>query len=132
MPIEYNISPDGLLIETRPSGVLDAEETVEYFKKLKNDNRLKPGACEIVDFQDVTEFRISNVESRHITELYQGAKSSRLISQTIFVCTSDLAYGIGRMLQSYHNMSNPDHLVTVVRSENELNETYGNKKLTRS
>lgn len=121
MTFEYNVSQDGLRIETFPNGVLDIEQTIEYFGRIKSDMKIKPGAIEIVYFKNVTDFKLSFSESEQITKIYHGPKSKQLINATIFVCEKDLAYGIGRMLQTLHEITNPDHKVEVVRSENEIN-----------
>ena len=123
MSIEYNVSQDGLRIETYTKGELDATKTIDYFSRLKNDDKIKPGAIEIVYFKYVTDFKFSYLESEKITNSYQEPKSLRMIDMTIFVCETDLAYGIGRMLEAVHNIANPKHKVVVVRSENELNNT---------
>ena len=120
MSIEYNVSQDGLRIDTYPKGVLDIETTADYFKRLKNDERIKQGAIEVVHFKNVTDFKISYVEIESITQIYQDPKNARLIDKTVFVCETDLAYGIGRMLQTFHEITNPKHKVIVVRSESEL------------
>ena len=120
MAIEYSVSQNGLRIETFPKGVLDIRETIEYFRRLKNDKRIKQGATEIVFFKYVTDFKISYLESENITKAYQTLKTTRIIDTTIFVCETDLAYGIGRMLQTFHEITNPEHEVVVVRSESEI------------
>ena len=68
MAIEYDISENGLQIETYPKGVLDFKETINYFDKLKNDQRIKEGAIEIVYLNYVTDFKITHDESKEITE----------------------------------------------------------------
>ena len=122
MSIEYKVSPDGLRIETFPKGVLDLKSTIDYFEKLKNDKRIKQHAIEIVYFNDVTDFKISYLDGNMITESYQEPKALQLIDATIFVCETSLEYGIGRMLQTFHEMTNPDHKVMVVKSLSELDE----------
>ena len=42
------------------------------------------------------------------------------IDATIFICESDLAYGIGRMLKVLNEIKNPNSKISVVRSENEM------------
>ena len=120
MSIKYDVSHDGFRIDTLPEGILDIKETADYFNRMKNDERIKQGAIEFVNFKHVTDFNISYVESEKITKIYQEPKNNRLIDQTVFVCETDLAYGIGRMLQAFHEITNPKHKVTVVRSESEL------------
>lgn len=120
MSIEYNVSQYGLRIETFPKGVLDIKETTDYFDNLKEDKRIKEGAIEIVYFKFVTDFKISYLESKKISKSYQEPKALQMIDVTIFVCETDLAFGIGRMLQTFHEMTNAKHKVMVVRSEIEL------------
>lgn len=120
MGIEYTISQNGLRIETYPKGVLDFKKTIDYFNKLRNEQRIKQGATEIVYFKHVTDFKISYLESKEITESYQAPKATQLINKTIFVCETDLEYGMGNMLRTLHKITNPIHKVEVVRSEDEL------------
>ncbi len=122
MPIDYTVSEDGKFVYTTPSGVLNIEDTLQYFTELSADKRLKHGCIEIVCFSQVTEFQLTYTESEAITLSYQGPKRERKISSTIFVCESDLAYGIGRMLQTLHEIANPEHIVIVVRSKEALEQ----------
>ncbi len=64
--------------------------------------------------------RTAYLECTLITKNYQKPKSTQKINKTIFVCESDLAYGIGRMLQTLHDITNPNHKVTLVRSDSEI------------
>lgn len=120
MSIDYNVSQEGKLITAYPKGTLDRAQTIDYFNRIAIDSNIKPGAVEVVNFKDVTEYKISHQDSTAITEWYQRLKSSQAISKTIFVCETNLAYGIGRMLQSVHQIENPEHEVIVVKSEAEL------------
>jgi hypothetical protein len=124
MSIEYSVSHNGLRIETFPNGVLDMKDTIDYFARLKNDKNIKQGAIEVVYFRYVTDFKISFLESERITKNYQDPKDSQMIAATIFVCETDLAYGIGRMLQTFHEITNPRHKVILARSDNELENIF--------
>ena len=117
MTIEYSVSQNGLRIETFPKGSLDIKETFDYFNMLKNDNKIKQGATEIVNFKYVTDFKISYSEGDVIAKYYQEFNYNKVIGTTIFVCETIQAYVIGRMLQTFHEIINPDHKVVVVRSE---------------
>ena len=99
---------------------MDIQNTIDYFEALKNDNRIKKDAIEIVHFNRVTDFKISYLESELITKRYQLPKNFQMIRGTIFVCETELAYGIGRMLQTFHEITNPKHIVIVARSESEI------------
>ena len=125
MSIEHTVSQGGLRIEAFPSGVLDMDETIDYFNRLKTDTRIAEGAIEVVYLRKVTDFRISYLESESIAERYQVPRATRMIKTTIFVCETDLAYGIGRMLQALHEITNPEHRVVVVRSEGDIRDEPG-------
>lgn len=122
MLIDYDVSQDGLRIEAFPKGVLDIKDTIDYFDRIKNDKKIRQDAIEIVNFKHVSDFQISYRESEEITRNYQEPKALQKIKATVFVCETDLAYGIGRMLQTLHEISNPEHEVLVVRSEAELED----------
>ena len=120
MKIPYDVRKNGLRIYAHPQGVLDMGMTLDYFERLKADTSIARGAIEIVDFKDVTDFRLSYLESQQLTARYQEPKAVRTIAATIFVCESSLAFGIGRMLLVLHEMANENHKVVLVRSEKEV------------
>lgn len=126
MPVEYRVSQGGKRIDVSPRGVLDTDQTIDYFKKLVADPSIKPHAIEIVDFSEVTDFRISYLSSQDITQSYQEPKSVQMIHATVFVCKSTVAYGIGRMLQALHEIANQEHRVFVVKTDAELEELLSN------
>ena len=120
MAIEYSVSQNGSRIETFPKGELCVEETIDYFNRLANDNKIIQGATEIVYFKYVTDFKFSYSEAFKISSNYQAPKIIKRIRATIFVCETDHAYVIGNMMQAYHKFTNPRHKVVVVRSEGEV------------
>ena len=120
MPITYTCDRDRQLILTKVDGVLDAAKTTEYFARLQQDPECPDDAIEIVDFTDVTDFTLQYSEMRAITQKYQSTKWTKKILATIFNCTSDLSYEIGRMLQALHQVANEQHIVHIARSEEEL------------
>ena len=122
MPIEYEVSQDGKRIDVSPKSFLDAKQTIEYFKKLEFDPSIKPNAIEIVDFNEVTDFRMSYLDSQEITQSYQKLKSVQSISVTIFIAKSTVAFGISRMFQALHEIANPEHKVFIVKTNAELDE----------
>ena len=117
MTIEYSISQNGLRIETFPNGVFDSEESFDCFNRLDNDNKIKPGATEIVFFAYVTDFKISYFEGPKICSNFKKLSNTKEIGTTIFVCETIQAYVTGRMLQTFLESTKPGHKVVVVKSE---------------
>ena len=122
MPIEYEVSQDGKRIDVSPRGVLDAKQAIEYFKKLEFDSSVKPNAIEVVDFSEVTDFRMSYLDSQDVTQRYQKPKSAHSIRATVFISKSTVAFGISRMLQALLEIADPEHKVFVVKTDAELEE----------
>ena len=120
--IDYEVSPDGSRVNVFPKEVLDMENTLDYFDRLKRDRRIKEGALEIVHFEHVSNFQVSHIECELIASTYQKQIATKTIRATIFVCETDLAYGIGRMLQTFHEMKSAGHKVLVAKSQNELED----------
>jgi hypothetical protein len=120
MPITYSLDQERRLILTKVTGDLSIALTEDYFVSLQQDNACPDDAIEIVDFSGVTDFAIQFGEMKKITQTYQTTKSTLDIRATVFNCTSDLSYGIARMLQTFHEITNKNHLVIVTRSQEEL------------
>lgn len=87
---------------------------------MKNDQRLKPGVIAVVYFKYVTDFEVSSSACENCTEVYQEPKAIKMTDKTTFVCERLLSYGVGRILQTVHNIKNPVPTVESVRSAGEL------------
>lgn len=122
MPITYSFDPINQLVLTQVQGDLTLSCTEDYFARLQQDPDCPEDAIEIVDFSDVTDFSLQYGEMSAITHQYQSTKSTKKISATIFHCTSDLSYGIARMLQTLHEIRNDQHTVVITRSPEQLEE----------
>lgn len=129
MPIHYRIDKEQGLVHTEVLGELTINETIEYFNRLQQDENIPNDAIEIVDFDQVTDFKILFSDMKVITQSYQSAKSGKNILATIFVATTQVAYGIARMLQTLHLIENEHHIVQIVRSEKELEAKIKNVRL---
>ena len=123
MPIEYSVSQNGSRIETFPKGELSVEETIDYFNRLANDNKIIQGATEIVNFKDVTDFKFTYSAAFKLSQNYLIPKTTKMIGVTIFVCETDQANAIGEMMLTYHRITNSEHKVVIVSSEGEIEKT---------
>ena len=126
MPISYSFDQDQGLILTRVTGELSIAITEDYFYRLQHDQDCPAKAVEIVDFSGVTDFAIHYGEMSRITDRYQNTKSTKGILATIFNCTSELSYGIARMLQTLHELANKNHVVIITRTQEELRRCIEN------
>jgi hypothetical protein len=98
------------------------EETLDYFNRVSSDPACPDQAIEVVDFTNVTDFTIRHSQMQAITKHYQVLKTTKRILATIFNCKSDLEFGIARMLQVFHELVNPKHIVRISRSPGELED----------
>jgi hypothetical protein len=123
MPITYSFDQERRLIVTKVIGELTIALTEDYFSRLQQDSNCPEDAIEIVDFSGATDFALHYGEMSKITQRYQGTKSTMDIRATVFNCTSDLSYGIARMLQILHEIANEKHTVIITRSQEELSKS---------
>ena len=122
MPISYTFDHQKREIHTTVTGELTLDGTIDYFTRLAQDPECPESAIEIVDFTDVTDFRIRFTQMEKIVTGFQQPKGRYNILATIFYCPSNLSYGIARMLEVYHSLVNVDHVVMLARSPAELKE----------
>jgi hypothetical protein len=122
MPIAYTFDHDLGLILTRVTEELTIEHTLDYFRRLSLDPDCPDAAIEVVDFSDVTDFSLRYSQMRGIAQQYQPTKAIKRIRATVFYCSSDLEYGIGRMLLMLHELVNPQHIVRLTRSKENLEQ----------
>lgn len=120
MSIAYNVAECGNKIICFPKGALNLEDITAYFERLVNDDNIKQGALEIVNFDNGMDFQFSHDECNTITGNYRQVKESRKIKATIFVCGSTLGFGMARMLQIFFEMNVPGHKVFLVKGKDEL------------
>ncbi|HCP14234.1 MAG TPA: hypothetical protein DIT32_00350 [Peptococcaceae bacterium] len=120
MSIAYNVAEGGNKIMCFPKGALNLEDITGYFERLVNDDNIKPGALEIVHFDNGQDFQFGHDECKTITGSYRQVKERRNIKATIFVCGSTFAFGMARMLQTFFEMNVPGHKVFLVKGKDEL------------
>jgi hypothetical protein len=120
MSITYTFDRDSGLIKSTPAGMLTVDDTLEYFRRLASDPDCPEAAIEIVDFSQVTDFKLRYSELGMITQHFQPTKAAKRILATVFVCTSELSYGIGRTLQALYEGAEPRHVVRLASSPEEL------------
>ena len=118
--VEYVVDQTGFRIYATPRGVLDLSKILRYFKRLKSDHRIRQNAIDIIDVKNITDFKTPYINSNLITEVYRNPEIIHKIEATFLICESNLAYKIGKILQSIHEMANPDHKVIIVRSGKDL------------
>ena len=115
-----DVSPRQQTPELRGFSDLRSARSAVNFAQV--DNTVPNATIEIVDFSEVTDFSLDYAQIHQITKEYQPAKATRGIIATVFCCPSDVAYGIGRMLETLHSSANPNHEVRLVRSQADVEQ----------
>ncbi len=97
MPAEYSIDKDRRLVLSTASGVLTEKDLLDLVARLRNDPDFSPEYRELFDFTAVSHFDLSQNQILALVREDVFALSAR----RAFVVTSDLGYGILRMVQSH-------------------------------
>ena len=119
MPIEYDYDEKSNILHGHPFGSVSTTDIVTYFKRVASDERISNGFIEIVHFEKVEDFIFSSEQAANIAMAYNEIREKKGISSTVFIGTSDMHYGIGRMFQAFIDFHCPGHDVHVVHNEEE-------------
>ena len=119
MPIEYNYDQTLNILHGHPFGSVSTADIVTYFKRVAGDERMSNGFIEVVHFDRVEDFIFSSEQAANIAIAYNEIREKKGVSSTVFIGTSDMHYGIGRMFQAFIDFHCPGHNVHVVRNEEE-------------
>ena len=119
MPIEYEYDQKLNLLHVHPFGNISNMDIAIYFKDIAVDDRISNGFIELVHFMRVEKFIFSSDEVGNFAMAFNEVREKKGVSSTVFIGTSDMHYGIGRMFQAFIDFYCPGHDVHVVRDEEE-------------
>lgn len=114
MPIKYDYDQNTNIVYSYPSGQIVLSEVSQYFNKLLEDPNVKNDFIEIVNFEEVTEFKFSYKEALQLPDLFAGLNNKKNYRGIIMIGEKDFPFGMARMLS---NIAENDLTIRVVRSE---------------
>lgn len=87
------------LVRARAEGVLRVSELLDYVRQVVEDETIRPGFVEVVDFEPVKDMTITYSEMAPFPQIWKRylAKGVRA---TILYAPSDVAFGVCRIFQS--------------------------------
>ena len=119
MPIEYDFDQNLNILHSHPFGNISTTDIVTYFERVAGDDRISNGFIEVVHFGKVEDFTFSSEQAANIAMAFNEIREKKGVSSTVFIGTSDMHYGIGRMFQAFIDFHCQGHGVHVVRNEEE-------------
>ncbi len=131
MPCDVSLENDGSRVFVRYYGRLTTDELYESARKRFADpQQLESFEVIMVDYSDVTEMEINDLNIKVLASCYSDA--SKLVSGVIVavICPSDLQYGLGRMWQGYIDDIHWEHMV--FRTHDEANTWVETKLLQKA
>ncbi len=114
MPIKYDYDQNTNIVYSYPSGQIVLSEVSQYFDKLLEDPNVKNDFIEIVNFDEVTEFKFSYKEALQLPDLFAGLNNKKNYRGIIMIGKKDFPFGMARMLS---NIAENNLTIRVVRSE---------------
>ena len=109
MPISYTIHAGLGLLVTRWVGVVTNDEFTKVYHSILEGSEFRHGFNELVDFQEITELKITGSAMRNVSALvsrfYKGRSES---TRTAVLAPRDDLYGIGRMYSAYADPGSED------------------------
>ncbi len=119
MPLRYTYDPGEKLLVTHCCGRITMHDLLDHFRKVEADHRIGPDYVELVTFDDEVEILFTARDAQQIPSVYKGLKERKKIRATVFAGETPLSFGVGRMMESLHEVYNPEDTVCVVHSQEE-------------
>ena len=120
MPIEYQIDHDRGIVLARAIGNLTAEDIFKYQREVWSFPEVK-GYNELIDMSNVEKIESSTHDKTvELAHLSASMDDRKIATKFAIVASDPLAYGMGRMYETYRNL-NPRSTkeVRVFRSMND-------------
>lgn len=94
----YSIDPEAGRIRISGSGVVTDDDVVECIGSLRADPKLEPGMSTLSDMRGV-EVAVSSKGIARMLQVMESTASRRGKAKAAIVVDSDLAFGMGRMVE---------------------------------
>ena len=124
MEFQYDYDSEDNIVRAQVSGTITVSSMQEYIRSIVQDERIRSGFIECINFQNVEDFVFAYKDVSIFSRLwdYYIQKECRA---TIIAAPTDLAYGCCRMLQKVIELDHEDTAprFIVVRSQEELRLT---------
>ena len=126
MPIKYEYDREKNIVYGYPYGLVSMSDITQYFDNLVEDSKVGSDFIEIVNLDEVTEFRLSYKEALQLPDLFAKVNNTKKHRGTILIGKKDFQFGMARMMST---ITENDFSVRVVRSledaEKALEELLG-------
>jgi len=126
MPIEFTIDHARRLVTARASGLLTGRDVFGYQRGVWSRSDVQ-GYNELLDMRDVERIDLPSVDNmRALAELSASMDAPSQPSKFAIVATSDEAFGLGRMYETYRHLEGKStKQVAVFRSLTEAHAYLG-------
>ncbi len=126
MPISYRIDHERRLVVAAGHGTLTEQDVLGYQSEVWSRADVA-GYDELVDMSDVKRIEVSSAgQVRHLASMAAEMPSSRSRSKFAIVAPTDIAFGLGRMFQTFRALEDGGtRNVEVFRSREEAMEFLG-------
>ncbi len=100
MPAEFEIDPEQGVVLSRGFGVFTHADYLDQMERLRRDSRFRPEFNQLVDCRAITLMNLTAAEIQDLAKKSVFNPESR----RAFVVTSEIQYGLSRMLGSYRDV----------------------------
>ncbi len=109
MPANHHIDTEAKLIITTWTGEAIDAEFIETIKKYQDNIQNQPEYIdynEVVNLSEVTNIKLTTAGIRILAELASKTDESRFNGKLAFIVSSNLAFGLVRMYETYRSFKN--------------------------
>ena len=100
MPIDYRYNPTENVVHTIPSGEITTSTISAYYQTLLKDSDTQNDFVDLISFDTAIEFNFSADQAIDLDLAIKDLIDAKQYHGVVFICRSDLEYGIARMPSS--------------------------------
>ncbi|MGV1098274.1 hypothetical protein ACUUL3_02560 [Thiovibrio sp. JS02] len=116
MPQTYTYNAAENVLTSISSGRITLSDIMNHFSMVERDPLVQADYIELVTFSEDVEILFNSTEAKNIPAAYKKLKANKGIRATVFLGATPLTFGIGRMMESMHEVFNPEDDVRVVHT----------------
>ncbi len=104
MPLEHSIDHSRRLVIAKGRGVLTGQDIFGYQRAIWSDSAVR-GYDELVDMSAVEEIALESIDRvQQLARVSAGMDSRSVRAKFAIVAPNDIAFGLGRMYQTYRGL----------------------------
>ena len=118
--LDFNYNSEANIVYAKVAGDMNVTDIHGYAQRILDDNSIKPGYIEVVDFTDIGEIKATAESIFSVEEIFKRLVTERHFAGSVVLVPTDYIFGMIRMMTTTFQRLVP---IRYVRSDSEIPDT---------